>query len=215
MILEHKILVELNSCYEMPLITLKQYDSGHKIIFEVYKDEQRVDISDENARLFIRKPDGKLVYQNLIKEDSNVYLYLTNQALSAIGVAVAELEFQSIGTTDIVTSPIFKMRVMPTMIDDSAIESSDAFTALEEALAKIDKIPLDELDDLVERVKQIEDTRPTIEQVQSMFEPLESRVEALEAMDISSELVSDITLNIFLDKDGGSNGNSEHSNSEN
>lgn len=211
---EHFVNVDLEQMVEYPLLTMKQFDSGNIVHFNVTKNGNSILPTHDTIRIYIKKPDRTKVYQELeIDDDGTVKMGVTNQALAIPGIAMAELEFTTFGTTEIITSPIFKIKIMPTNVDDSAIESSDEFTALEEALKKIDQNSIKKIKEDIstlfeiklekgDKISKLENDAgySTTEAVQALFEPLNKRVSKLEERDIKAKL-SENTLKIYLKED--------------
>lgn len=133
-----KTTIDLYNKKPPTLITAKQGDTGRGFIIEVLAGNEKVDISGETINVYIKKPDGTLVYAACDVEDGNVKGLFDNQMLAVAGDALVELEL--VNGTERVTSPVFVLRVVETIIDGEAIESSNEFTALEEALSAITTI---------------------------------------------------------------------------
>ena len=79
----------------------------------------------------IRKPDGKYVYNQCTYSGNKVTINLTSQALAASGTAYCNVEIRTADDTQIITSATFEIEIETTQRSDSAIESSNEFTAIE------------------------------------------------------------------------------------
>ena len=79
----------------------------------------------------IKKPDGKFVYNKCTYSGNEVTIELTNQALAASGTAYCNVEIRTADDTQIITSATFEIEIETTQRSDSAIESSNEFTAIE------------------------------------------------------------------------------------
>ena len=79
----------------------------------------------------IKKPDGKFVYNQCTYSGNEVTIELTNQALAASGTAYCNVEIRTADDTQIITSATFEIEIETTQRSDSAIESSNEFTAIE------------------------------------------------------------------------------------
>ena len=79
----------------------------------------------------IKKPDGKFVYNKCTYSGNEVTIDLTNQALAASGTAYCNVEIRTADDTQIITSATFEIEIETTQRSDSAIESSNEFTAIE------------------------------------------------------------------------------------
>ena len=79
----------------------------------------------------IKKPDGKFVYNKCTYSGNEVTIDLTSQALAASGTAYCNVEIRTVDDTQIITSATFEIEIETTQRSDSAIESSNEFTAIE------------------------------------------------------------------------------------
>ena len=79
----------------------------------------------------IKKPDGKFVYNQCTYSGNEVTIDLTSQALAASGTAYCNVEIRTADDTQIITSATFEIEIETTQRSDSAIESSNEFTAIE------------------------------------------------------------------------------------
>ena len=79
----------------------------------------------------IKKPDGKFVYNTCTYSGNEVTIDLTSQALAASGTAYCNVEIRTADDTQIITSATFEIEIETTQRSDSAIESSNEFTAIE------------------------------------------------------------------------------------
>ena len=79
----------------------------------------------------IKKPDGKFVYNKCTYNGNEVIIDLTSQALAASGTAYCNVEIRTADDTQIITSATFEIEIETTQRSDSAIESSNEFTAIE------------------------------------------------------------------------------------
>lgn len=90
------------------------------------------------AKIAVRKADGHKVLNNATITDGIITAELTEQALAADGVAVAEIQLYK-GDT-LLTSQVFYIKVERSAVDSDAVESSDEFNALVEALNQVDNL---------------------------------------------------------------------------
>lgn len=87
-------------------------------------------------RLQLTKADGHTVLNDVTIEDGVIIAELTQQALAAAGVAVAEIGLYR--GEALLSSQIFYIDVERAAFDKDAPESSDEFNALVDALGKVD-----------------------------------------------------------------------------
>ena len=109
-----------------------QGDSGRRLKLIV----SDLEMSKVAARIYVWKPDGTEVYSDCIVEDNIVVANLTTQMLAVVGQV--KYQIQLLKENDIVTSFIGILRVEDNLVDDSALESSNEFTALETALQDVE-----------------------------------------------------------------------------
>ena len=79
----------------------------------------------------IQKPDRKFCFNECNLEENKVLVPLTNQALAVAGTAGCDSEIRDGGGNLILSSQAFTIEIEKSMRDESAIESSNEFTALE------------------------------------------------------------------------------------
>ena len=124
--------VDLYQKLPLTIITAKQGDTGRGAIVTLTAGDTVPDFSGATVTMYIKKPDGTKVYNSCTAVDNVVTCEFTNQALAVPGDN--EMELQAINGADILTTPIFILRVLPSNIDDTAIMSTDEFDALQKAL---------------------------------------------------------------------------------
>lgn len=90
------------------------------------------------ARVYVKKTDGTLVYNDCEIDGDYVVVQTTTQMTAAAGRSLIELEMTQ-GET-VLSTPIFWLCVGDSIADDSAIESSNEFTALEQALQDVEEL---------------------------------------------------------------------------
>lgn len=132
----YQVTAELYTEHVVPIINGKQYDTGRGVLITL-TDAGAVVVPDalEQLRLYCKKPDGTVSYLPGTLSGSAVSVDLTNQVQAVPGIVECELQ---IGTgADMVTTPVFRLLVMPSNYNPDAVESSDEFTALDAALATV------------------------------------------------------------------------------
>ena len=129
------IAVDLYQTLPLTILAAKQGDTGRGFRATITAGDEIPDFSSATIAVYIKKPDGTKIY-NACTADGNVITgELTNQALAVPGEAEVELQMQA--GDDILSTPIFTLLVLPSNIDDSAIESQDEFDALQTALSQL------------------------------------------------------------------------------
>lgn len=91
-----------------------------------------------DAQIYLKKPSGALIYNAATIDDNSIIISPTTQMTAEVGINKGQLRI--VNGTDILHSFIFYLKVEPSIIDDSAIESQDEFTALEEALSAVSDV---------------------------------------------------------------------------
>lgn len=125
------ITVDLYNPYPLPILSAVQGDTGRAVAITLKAGSDPF-LPDGEVAIYIKKADGTICYNSCSVDDDVVTVTFTNQALAVAGFAEAQL--QAVSGEDILTTPIFVLKVLPTNIDDDIPESTNEFTALETAL---------------------------------------------------------------------------------
>lgn len=138
-------------------LTAIQGDSGRAILFSILADGKVYDLTDKQVRAYAIKPDKTKVFSNLeilYAERGLAELKLTNQMLAVPGKIKLILVISKENAT--LSSKVVLLNVEPTLMDDTAIESTDSFSTFQQALANATEVEkrfgemLDRLDDIVD-----------------------------------------------------------------
>ena len=127
------IVIDLMNPDPLPVINAKQGDTARGIRATITMDGQICQLASEEANIFIRKPDGKLIYNGCTIEGGDIVATFTNQALAVPGRLQVELEILS--GEEKISTPIAMVNVLPTNIDGKAIESTNEFERYETIVA--------------------------------------------------------------------------------
>lgn len=122
-------------------IVAKQGDvKSRYLLFRFFNDYGVINLNKASVRIYIDKPDGNQIFNDLVIDKVNnlAELELTTQALALSGILKCELFISEDGA--ILSNIPFEIEVVKTLKKDSAIESTNEFSALTEALKKIDNI---------------------------------------------------------------------------
>lgn len=92
--------------------------------------------SGATANIYIKKPSGAQIYNSCTISENEVTVQPTTQMFAEAGKQFGQLQILS--GQKILESFLILFDVEKSIVDDSAIESSDEFTALEDALNSID-----------------------------------------------------------------------------
>lgn len=130
------------------IVEAVQGDSG-RVLRCIISDMSIPDGS--TARFYAVKPSGDEIYNNCAIDGQAVVLNMTTQMLAEVGTLNGQIEVTNSGKT--VTSFSFCVNVIKNIKSNSAIESSNEFTALEEALRKAEEVadPLINFEEAAER----------------------------------------------------------------
>lgn len=136
-----EISVDLYGETQFYEVSAKQYDKQTRQISVALLNngaEYKIP-TDALLMVNVRKPDGKYVYNACELKDNHVLVSMTNQMLSAAGTATADVEIRSKDGSQILSSASFTIEIEPSMRNETAIESSNEFSALDEELRKLDE----------------------------------------------------------------------------
>lgn len=135
----YKVTCELYTEHVVPVLNAKQYDSGRGVDITLTDcGAVVVPAGADVCNLYCKKSDGTVSYISGTVTGDAVRVDFTNTLLAAPGIVECELEVTS--GADTVSTPVFKMVVLPSNYDQGAIQSQDEFTALEDALAQLSNI---------------------------------------------------------------------------
>lgn len=131
-----RVTVNLSRQLPLPIVNAKQGDTGRAVQIVVQADGETYDIETATAVIYVKKPDGTKIYNTALNNGDGTFIVaLTNQCLAVKGDALAELQLTSTeNPSEWISTPVFILRVLPSYIDDTAIESSNEFSDLRRAL---------------------------------------------------------------------------------
>nr|DAM46747.1 MAG TPA: Baseplate component [Caudoviricetes sp.] len=135
--LYYPIEIDLYKPYPLPVMEAQQGNIGRGALVTLKANGAILQPTNEGVSFWAQKPDGKSSFLTATLNANNVQLDFTREMLAVAGNVQVEIRLTSgSGTekTDIST-PVFIVRVNPSNINDSAVESQNEFTALQEALA--------------------------------------------------------------------------------
>lgn len=128
------ISVDLYDPYPLKSLNVKQNDIGRGAYVTLTAGGSYLDPAGSAVRVFACKPDGTKVYSNCEISEKKVQIDFTNQMLALPGVLQVEIELTE--GKDRLSTPIFRINVLPTNMDESAIESSNEYSVLQELIEK-------------------------------------------------------------------------------
>lgn len=115
------------------IITAKQNDSESRFLdVYLYDSGVAINLTGHEVRIYMRKPDGKEVFNNGEITDATsgrCQFELTDQALSAVGYLKCEISIWK-DNTQILTTQTFKVFVAESLRTSGSVESSNEYGAL-------------------------------------------------------------------------------------
>ena len=141
--------------------------NGRKLVVQVINQEVSENLSGTTLSLGWKHRNGAkgLDAFNLIDASKGIFeIYYTTEMLSNVGNIEASLIL--IDSTGRIESNAFTISVRPSTVDDEAVESENSFTALTEALVKVNDFE----SQLAQKADKSEIGAPTQEQVNAWLE---------------------------------------------
>lgn len=137
--LYYPITVDLYKPYPLPLVEAQQNNIGRGVLVTLTAQGAVITPTGESIQLYAKKPDGTISYLACTLTGSQIECDFTNQMLAIPGTVEVELQMigGAPGAETEITTPIFCVKVNPSNVDDSAVESQDEFPALVTALAEV------------------------------------------------------------------------------
>lgn len=164
--IESSLHIDL-AAYRQPadVCTIQGNTGTRPISIDLNKGTDDYDLTGLTLRLYVKKPDGCIVYMPLTPQDpvrGRILIQPTAQMLAAAGTAQCEIEICQ-GDKRLTTIP-FKLHINPSLRDDDALESTDEFSALQEALnqaGELEGLP-GRLEEMESRIAALEETGPSL-----------------------------------------------------
>lgn len=141
MALNPKIIdIDIDKKYLKKIIAKQGDIKSRYLLFRFFNDNGIINLNKATVRVYINKPDGTQIFNDLVIDKTNnlAELELTTQALALAGILECELFISENGAT--LSNIPFEIEVVKTLKKDSAIESTNEFSALTNALALVDSI---------------------------------------------------------------------------
>lgn len=137
MIVKH-ITFDLQRDGVRQIVHVKQNDKNtRQIAVGVTDDGETYELADGVvAKVVVRKPDNKQVYENCTIIDNTVYINITEQMTTVAGTA--ECEVQIFDDVDYIATWNFEMVIKRSPYSAKAIESTDSYNAVITALQEIE-----------------------------------------------------------------------------
>lgn len=132
-----------NSLYKQLYVSKKEplvieYTQGSNLLPIEFEIMDWTIPTSSTAQIYIEKPSGALIFNAATVSGQNIIVQPTTQMTAEIGANKGQLMI--VNGDKILQSFVFILKVFESIIDDSAIESTDEFTALEEALSTVSDV---------------------------------------------------------------------------
>jgi len=136
-----KISMDIDSSMRTK-IDAKQNDTLSRFIeFNLFKNNIIMNLTGHTVKIYATKADNTIIFNNVTIEDEvggKVLVELTSQALAVVGDLNCELVIYG-SNNSILSSKAFVVNVIKSVRNDTAIESTNEFTSLSEALSSVEK----------------------------------------------------------------------------
>ena len=134
---EHRIKLNLMKAGLQGQVIVKKADSdSRKINIYLSSAAGPFNMSDiASAILRAEKPDGKVMFNSCTVCEDRLEYIITTQTIAATGTVTCEITLTS-NSGQILVTPRFEIIVTDIIYSDSEIESTNEYTALEEAIKK-------------------------------------------------------------------------------
>lgn len=134
---EHRIKLNLMKAGLQGQVIVKKADSdSRKINIYLSSAAGPFNMSDiASAILRAEKPDGKVMFNSCTVCEDRLEYIITTQTIAATGTVTCEITLMS-STGQVLVTPQFEIIVADIIYSDTEIESTNEYTALEEAIKK-------------------------------------------------------------------------------
>jgi hypothetical protein len=120
------------------MLNVKQGDSARKIYISLTDGGRPYKIAEDcTARLRAKTSADAILFNDCTIKDNIIEYTLTNETCKNVGIVECEVELRGVDSNKI-TSPRFSLIVEGVVVGDKEIEATNEFTALTNALAKVD-----------------------------------------------------------------------------
>ena len=135
--------IEIDSTWQQPLgeiRVIQEEADGRKLIIHLYDNGTPLDLTGKTVSIYIQKPDDTIIYHSCEASGNQVTVILTLQMMAAFGITkLCELQIID-AEKHVLKVTLPPLRIVMSSYDD-AIESTDEFSRLTEALAAASSAP--------------------------------------------------------------------------
>ena len=130
------IRIEMSGVTRRYEVTAKQGDMATRYVEVTLlnNSEEYTIPAGSLVRAYIKKPDGKVVYNSCTFTGAKVMVALDSQTLAAAGTALCEIKIQTSDLAQRITSVTFEIEIEPQVMDENAVKSSDQMGVLDELM---------------------------------------------------------------------------------
>lgn len=135
------IVVDMDKKIKEPLKTKQGDVKSRYLLFSFIKNSTAFNLTNTTVRIFINKPDKKVVFDDLVVIDSvkGLFVYeISSQVQALAGWCTGELVIYS-GDAKLSSIP-FELEVIASVNSEDAVVSTNEFSALTKALATVQNI---------------------------------------------------------------------------
>ena len=138
---ESRIKLDVTKPGTQAVVYVKQGDTqSRQINIYPYAYTYPFEISEvSSAVLRARKPDNTVLFNACDIKSDHIEYMITNQTISAPGTVECEVTLYSI-SGQVLATPRFSIEIEDILCSDNEIESTDEFTALDEAIKKASNV---------------------------------------------------------------------------
>lgn len=128
---KYRISLDLHDTTSQASIRIVEGDTSRKIIFNLTEDGKPYSLTEDcYAVLAATKPDGTKIFNSTVNRLDSVEYDVTSQTVSKEGMVHCQLWIYG-EDGECIASPLFTILVTQKIFDDSVIESTDEFSALQ------------------------------------------------------------------------------------
>jgi len=147
-------------------VTVKQYDKDSRNLIITCTDNgafYKLNSSTLQCNVKMNTPDDRAIYDTAtIKEDGTVLVTFSESMVYASGTGKLEIQFLDSSTQRSISTMILTVIIVGSVYPDDKIIASDEFSALTDALLKIES-DVNAADEAIERINELEESVTTAE----------------------------------------------------
>lgn len=134
-----EITLDVNDHHSYEYLFAKQYDVGRKYLVNITKDGDSYDISNTNASIYVKKPDGKIVINQCVISGTNqVMVTLSYQMTTVYGNAPFQIVFTD--NENVISTVSGRFNIEKSTVQNGDIESSDDISIIDSLILQTEEI---------------------------------------------------------------------------